>query len=223
MHSIGYNMKGGWTFHGKKRPTLIDRGAVIAGSPCQHYGCNHTASDCDSVCAISLLPGALDEADQAIFSKQVLSGLQLPDPKRTLRIDDDEHFESVIFEIFDYVSRASLGDAATRRLPDFRVQRMKRFIEQHAFESISLADIAKCLDLSPFTCIRRFKSATGITPLRYLSRLRFERAQALLHNRRLTIAEVGRSVGIHDRCYFTRWFSKEAGLAPHVYRQSISH
>jgi AraC-like DNA-binding protein len=222
MHSIGYQLTGGWMFHGKKRPTPVDRGTVIAGSPGQHYGCRHSRTACDAVCAISLLPGALDEADRSLFDAQVLSGLALPTLERALAIEDDDRFESVIFEIFDYVSRASLRDGAKPERPDFRVQRMKRFIEQHAYENITLSDIAACLDLSPFTCIRQFKRATGITPLHYLSRLRLDRAQTLLKNRRLTVAEVARGVGIRDRCYFTRWFSKAAGISPHGFRQKVN-
>jgi AraC-like DNA-binding protein len=221
MNSIGYQMKGGWTFHGKEAPALVDAGTVIAGSVGQHFGCRHSASACDSVCAVSLLPGALDETDRTIFHKQILAGRRLPDLKRSLAIDDDERFESLIFEMFDDVSRASLGETKAPRNVAFRVQRMKRFIERHACESITLSDIARCLDMSPFTCIRQFKSGTGITPLRYLSRLRLKRAQGLLKNPRLTIAEVGRQVGILDRYYFTRWFSKEAGVPPQRFRQIV--
>lgn len=212
---------GGWSFHGKKRPTPVDGGTVIAGSPGQHYGCKHARGACDAVCAISLLPGALDEADRAVFEAQVLDGLSLPTLERSLSIEGDDRFESFVFEIFDYVSRVSLRDGGRKR-SDFRVQRMKRFIEQHAYENITLGDIAACLDLSPFTCIRQFKSAMGVTPLRYLSRLRLNRAQALLKTRRLTIAEVAREVGIRDRCYFTRWFSNEAGISPDRFRQSLN-
>lgn len=221
MHSIGYQMMGGWSFHSNKPPMPVDRGTVIAGSPGQHYGCKHTGTACDAVCAISLLPGALDEADPVLFGAQVLNGLGLPALERSLSIEDDDRFESFIFEIFDYVSQASRRDGARYQRPDFRVQRMKRFIERHAYEHITLADIAACLDLSPFTCIRQFKRATGLTPLRYLSRLRLNRAQALLKNGRMTIAGVAREVGIRDRCYFARWFSKEAGISPHSFRQSV--
>jgi AraC-like DNA-binding protein len=221
MNSIGYQMQGGWKFHGAKSPALVGAETVIAGAAGQHYGCKHGTTGCDIVCAVSLLPGALDDADQAIFDKQVLGKLRLPDLTRALAIDGDERFDSLIFELFDYVSRASLGGANVPRGVAFRVQRMKRFIEQHAFEAITLSDIARCLDLSPFTCIRQFKYGTGTTPQRYLSELRLRRAQELLKNTRLTIGDVGRQVGIRDRYYFTRWFSKEAGVPPQRFRQIL--
>ena len=217
-HSIGYQMMGGWRFHGKKRPVVVARGTVIAGSPGQHYGCTHPAGTCESLCAVSLLPGALDEGDAAIFDTQVLNGLRLPVLKRFLTLDDDEQFESCIFDIFDRVSRASLRDGPAIDRIGFRAQRLKRFIEWHAFEDISLADIAACIGISPFTCIRQFKSATGITPLRYLTQVRVERAQILLKNQRLTIREVAHQVGIRDRYYFTRWFTKAVGIPPQEFR-----
>lgn len=119
MHSIGYQMTGGWTFHGKRRPVPVDRGTVIAGSPGQHYGCKHANIACDAVCAISLLPGALDEADQALFDAQVLNGVALPALERSLAIEDDARLESFVFDIFDYVSRASLRTGEVRRRPTF--------------------------------------------------------------------------------------------------------
>lgn len=221
MNSIGYQMQGGWKFHGTKTPALVDGDTVIAGSAGQQYGCKHGTSGCDTVCAVSLLPGALDEADQPIFDKQVLGKLRLPDLTHALEIDDDERFDSLIFELFDFVSRASLAAANVPRGVAFRVQRMKRFIEQHAFETITLSDIARCLNLSPFTCIRQFKHGTGTTPQRYLSELRLKRAQELLKNPRLTVGDVGQRVGIHDRYYFTRWFSKETGVPPQRFRQIL--
>jgi AraC-like DNA-binding protein len=219
MHSIGYAMQGGWRYHGNGRPELVDGGTVIAGLPGRHYGCKHTAIRCDSVCAISLRPGALDESDSPIFHKQILNGLRLPALNRVLTVDDEERFDALIFEIFDQVSRASSLESSRLRRTDFRVQRMKRFIEQHAFEDIALTDIARCVDLSPFTCIRQFKKAINVTPLRYVSELRFQRAQKLLKKSRLSIAEVGLKVGMRDRFYFTRWFSREAGVPPKRFRQ----
>jgi AraC-like DNA-binding protein len=221
MHSIGFELRGGWNLRGKRRPEVVDHETVIAGWPGVHYGCEHRGNHCESVCAISLRSDALDESDDTIFDKQVLSGLKLPPLLRCLRMVDDEQFDSFIFEMFDRVSRASLGDRSHIHRTDFRVQRMKRFIEQHAFEDIALADIARCVDLSPFTCIRQFKKTTKLTPLRYLSDLRFQRAQSLLKNPRLTIAEVGVRIGIQDRFYFSRWFSKEAGVSPQRFRQII--
>ena len=221
MNSIGYRMAGGWKFHGSNRAAAVDADSVIAGAAGQRYGCKHSKTRCDSVCAVSLLPGALDDADRAIFGKPILGRLRLPDLKLAASIEDDDRFDSLIFELFDFVSRASFGTARVPRNVALRVQRMKRFIERHAFENVTLSDIGRCLDLSPFTCVRQFKSGTGITPLRYLSELRLERAQALLKDPDLTVGEVGRRVGIGDRHYFTRWFSKETGVAPQRFRQIV--
>lgn len=190
---------------------------VIAGSPGQYYGCKHSAGECDTVCAISLRDGALDDMDQAMFDTQVLRGLPLPALERSLELEDEDRFDSLIFGIFDYVSRASLKGRVFRA--DVRVQRMKRFIERHAFEDISLTEIARSVQLSPFTCIRQFKSAVGSTPLRYLQRLRLDRARTLLKDRRLTIEQVARKVGIRDRFYFSRLFSREIGVPPQKFRQ----
>jgi AraC-like DNA-binding protein len=214
-------MAGGWEFHGKKRASLIEPGYVVAGSPGDRFGCKHNVINTDSY-IFSLQPDAFDEPDKAIFDDQVIPRLQPPRLSRIIALDDDDAFDSFVFEMFDLVSGASLGGVARTERTNVRVQRMKRFIEQHAFESITLSDVASCVALSPFACLRQFKNATGSTPLRYISRLRLERAQELLRSEAISIEDVARRVGIRDRCYFTRWFSKETGIPPYRFRQIAS-
>jgi AraC-like DNA-binding protein len=154
-----------------------------------------------------------------MFNTQVINGLALPDLGRCLSLETADEFDSFIFEVFGHVSTASLNGQRLLRRTSMRIQRAKRFIEQYAFEDISLGDIASSINVSPFTCLRQFRSATGETPHDYLSRLRLVRAQQLLRDRRLAIGEVAARIGIRDRSYFTRWFSRHVGMTPGKFRE----
>ncbi|HEY1728095.1 MAG TPA: AraC family transcriptional regulator [Candidatus Baltobacteraceae bacterium] len=213
---VGQTLSGSWEFHGKRGGATVDSQTLVAGTTGLHFGCKHEKNASNPGHIACLRPGALDP-EEPMFDDQVINRLRVPDLSRCLTIDSTDEFDSFIFEVFGHVSRASLdGDRSPQR--SLRIQRAKRFIEQHAFEDIALGDIAASINVSPFTCLRQFKALTGVTPHSYLSRLRLTRAQQLLKDHRLTIGEIGSRVGIRDRFYFTRWFSREVGISPGRYR-----
>ncbi len=214
---IDQQISGSWEFRGNSGRSFVQPGMVLAGSRGAHFDCRHTGERIERSISIALRPGAIGDDEQPIFDRQVVAGLSIPDLRMAVSIQSDDDFDSFMFEIFNRVSQASLGDCCSRK-PNVRAERIKRFIEQHAFENLSLAAIAACAGLSPFSCIRQFKRATGTTPLRYLSRIRLDRARRLLSTSHLTIGEVASQVAIHDRFYFTRWFSKQTGITPTNFR-----
>ena len=221
MPTIVQTIAGPWEFRGKSGHTEVDHSTIVAGSQGAVYGCKHETAPKtappDVAYIARLKPGAIDE-DELIFDKQVLERLRLPALNRAVAFEDDDEFESCVFEIFNYVSHASLHDRRSRNTNRLRVQRIKRFIEAHVSENIGLDEIAKCVDVTPFTCIRQFKSATSITPHQYLDRVRMHEAKSLLKKRNVAIPEVAARVGMRDYFYFTRWFAKHAGLPPGKFR-----
>jgi len=223
MSMVGQTKSGIWEFNGKRGGAVVDRTSVVVGTPGLHFGCRHNVAHPNTAYIAYLKPGALDEADEPLFDKQVLTGLRLPDLKMALSLENVDEFDSLIFDVFGRASCVSVDPHRRPGRSHVRAQRMKRFIEHHAFENITLSDVAACLDLSPFTCIRLFKGATGVTPQRYLSECRLIRAQELLRDGRLTIADVASRIGIRDRFYFTRWFSKSMGVPPQRFREIVNN
>jgi AraC-like DNA-binding protein len=207
-----------WHFHGRNGIDEIDDSTLVTGAPGYNFGCRHSPRSPGGGIIISLRPGALDEDERPLFARDTLRVPKLRNFEHALSIDNMDEFDSFVFEIFDYVSSASLQNARTAHRNHLRIQRAKRFIELHATESLSLKDMASCVGLSPFTFIRAFRAATGVTPHHYLSEIRLQRAKLLLKLARLSIAEVATLVGIRDQCYFARWFSKAAGVSPRRFR-----
>jgi AraC-type DNA-binding domain-containing proteins len=71
---------------------------------------------------------------------------------------------------------------------------------------------------------RRFKKATGLTPVEYLTDLRLNFAKKLLKENNIlhyTIAEIGTMSGYYDSNYFSRIFKKKNGLSPQEYLASV--
>ena len=103
------------------------------------------------------------------------------------------------------------GDAVIRKGEDW--------LHNHFPDDIDLDRVADHLKLTPRTFLRRFKAATGETPLAYLQRLRIEAAKPMLEDDRMTIQEVSLAVGYEDVAFFRDLFKRHVGLPPGAYRE----
>jgi len=70
--------------------------------------------------------------------------------------------------------------------------------------------------------VRRFKQATGITPIEYLQKTRIEAAKRLLEQTANSILGVMLDCGYNDIKAFRKVFRKEVGLTPTAYRYKFS-
>lgn len=70
--------------------------------------------------------------------------------------------------------------------------------------------------------VRRFKLATGITPIEYLQKTRMEAARRLLEQTDNSILSVMLDCGYNDIKAFRKVFKKEVGLTPTEYRQKFA-
>lgn len=101
------------------------------------------------------------------------------------------------------------------------IERMKQFIAFHLARPLSLRDLVEFTKLSPSTVGRLFREHLKTTPVTWILRMKTERAKTLLRTRRLSIADVGASVGIPDPYYFSKCFKKETGRSPLEYRRQV--
>jgi transcriptional regulator GlxA family with amidase domain len=66
---------------------------------------------------------------------------------------------------------------------------------------------------------RRFRQATGFTPVAYVQTLRVEEAKEYLETTDLPTEQVGATVGYEDPAFFRRLFKRHTGITPARYRQ----
>jgi transcriptional regulator GlxA family with amidase domain len=67
--------------------------------------------------------------------------------------------------------------------------------------------------------VRRFKQATGDSPLIYLQKLRVAAAKRLLESDHRTMQEISDAVGYQDVAYFRMLFQRYTGASPSAYRR----
>lgn len=103
------------------------------------------------------------------------------------------------------------------------VQRAVQFIERHHGEaSLSLAQVAAEVGMSPNHFSAVFSAETGENFRDHLSSLRIGRARELLRTTPMTNSEISDLVGYSDPHYFGAVFKRMTGLTPQQYRsQSV--
>jgi AraC-like DNA-binding protein len=218
MHVLVATTRGRWDFYGKQGTEEVDDTIAVVGLHRDHYGCRHDRRFGDSNLIASLRPFALDDEDEPLFERQVVPVRAAAALRLALRAQGDDDFDSRVFEVFYVISTLSLRDVRRVQAGRLRMQRVKRFIEDHAFGDLALRDIAASIGMSPFACLRQFKVHTGMTPHAYVSAVRLTRAQQLLRKTTLAVGEIGVRIGISDSAYFSRWFAKGTGLTPSRFR-----
>lgn len=94
------------------------------------------------------------------------------------------------------------------------------WMTKHAAETLSISEIAEQCNMSRRSLERYFLEATGVSPARFRTRCRIERAKTLLRDSAADLVEVSEQCGFYDQSHFTRVFSSEAGMPPRKWRES---
>lgn len=100
----------------------------------------------------------------------------------------------------------------------YRLERTLDYINNHYYEDIELAKLAKLSALSESQLIRTFKKTYGNTPIGYQLELRLSEAQRLLRETSLLVSEISSRLGFSDNNYFSHFFHRKVGVSPVRYR-----
>jgi AraC-like DNA-binding protein len=101
------------------------------------------------------------------------------------------------------------------------VRRVRECIDSRYAENVTLEELARIADLSPFHLVRVFRKEVGLPPHAYQTRLRLNHAKALLAQA-ATIGEAALSAGFFDQSHFTNHFRKVFGYAPGVLLKGLA-
>jgi transcriptional regulator GlxA family with amidase domain len=108
-----------------------------------------------------------------------------------------------------------------RNHADELVIQVQQYIETHYPKKLSIDGICGVFNLSRRTFERRFKKATGNSPIGYLQRVRVEAAKKLLEEGYKTVSEIVFEVGYTDMKAFRDVFKKVTGTTPIEYKSKF--
>lgn len=112
-------------------------------------------------------------------------------------------------------------EGSTDKHSDETVLQIQLWLQDNYQQEIKFAELAEHFDMSVRSMNRRFKLATGKTPLRYLQDIRMGIARDLLKTSNLSISEIAYSVGYQDLGHFSALFKKSFSATPHDYRTTV--
>jgi transcriptional regulator GlxA family with amidase domain len=101
---------------------------------------------------------------------------------------------------------------------DRQVQHAQEWLFRHFGEHVQIEELARRVGMSPRSFARRFRAASGMTPIAYLHQLRINAARHLLEGEGASLQEVSRDVGYEDVTFFRRLFKRYTGEPPRAYR-----
>ena len=110
--------------------------------------------------------------------------------------------------------------------PDWRdvnvlFSEVKRFLDAHAEETLSLDALAARFYVSKSYLSHIFREIAGISPMRYFALRKLERARELLSDSDHSVAEISERCGFNDPCYFIRAFKRAFGMTPAACRKAF--
>lgn len=125
-----------------------------------------------------------------------------------------------------------LGDRSDGQLPYAAMTRLRQhgdavvatcqeWIADNYAASNPVARMVAHSGLPERTLKRRFKAATGYSPVEYVQALRIEESKQLLETTAEVIDRVAQVVGYEDPTFFRRLFKRRTGVTPARYRQKF--
>ncbi|MCR5421707.1 MAG: response regulator [Lachnospiraceae bacterium] len=99
------------------------------------------------------------------------------------------------------------------------VERAKTYISENYSKDISLDEVSREVDISPYYFSKLFKEETGENFIEYLTSVRINKAKQLITGSDMSMKEICTSVGYSDPNYFSRIFKKNVGLTPTEYKE----
>lgn len=105
---------------------------------------------------------------------------------------------------------------------DSTVEKAQCYMGKKFTDAITVEALASNFGISSRHFVRRFKNATGDSPLQYLQRIRIEAAKQKLEKTGQSIYEITQGIGYEDPNSFRKLFKKNTGLSPGEYRNRFS-
>ncbi len=119
--------------------------------------------------------------------------------------------------------REAVSNMTTGRMnhTNYLIKQAQGYIEENFHKDISLDDISRKLNISPYYFSKLFKEETGENYVEYVTERRMNQAKNLLKNADKSIKEICAEVGYSDPNYFSRIFKKYQGVTPTEYKENV--
>lgn len=103
-----------------------------------------------------------------------------------------------------------------------QINQARIIMRENAITGISPKEVAQQINMGYSRFRKLFKEYTNVSPARFISELKLQKAKNLLLNSLMSVKEISYMAGYEDAAYFTALFKKYTGYSPLVYRKQFS-
>lgn len=126
---------------------------------------------------------------------------------------DDEMEATMLRLLFELLGRQCFSSSM-----DERIKKVVQYIHQDIAKPHSIETLSQVACLSPTQFKYLFSQDMSLSPLKYLAKLRMEKARTLLTNTDMPISRISEEVGFSNPSSFTRSFTGYFGSTPKSFR-----
>jgi len=121
-----------------------------------------------------------------------------------------------------YLLRAEMADSNLTALNDPEISKALQLIHAEPEFDWTLAGIAYQVGLSRASFATRFREKVGMTPMRYITGWRMQKACQLLQDTNLPLTAISQRVGYTSEAAFSRAFKREFDQNPGAWRRTAT-
>lgn len=141
---------------------------------------------------------------------------------RMQKLAAKEDCMSILYSVYAEIIR--MGGQAY--IPSHKLKQLDKAVqfvaENFSREDLSTEEIALAADMSESHFRRLFKSAYHLSPIKYVTLMRINRAKERIRYSSDSFSEIALETGFANVYYFSRIFKKEVGCTPSEYRAAHS-
>lgn len=171
----------------------------------------------DMILSSGLTAGKIYSAwpNQSVYSMIMKMGDEL----RIKRTGGETRANGLFLELLSFLARELKSDRKSGNRYS-RILPALRDMEKNAGARRSNEEYAKMCGLTPYYFIHLFKEVTGESPVKYISELNMRKAEYLLEDTNMGVADIARLTGFESPSYFTKRFKERFGKTPSEFRES---
>lgn len=156
--------------------------------------------------------------DRSLRTFLQFSAMELPEFSGSPNIGQDNFSNQVIV-----ILTSMLGDRIFNHLDKRRridLNWINTYLEKRLHKKISIEQLARESGISPSYFYTLFKEEIGVTPHRYITEKRLEKARLMLETTSLSIVDISYETGFSSQSALNNSFRKEYGYTPGSVRKS---
>lgn len=127
---------------------------------------------------------------------------------------------SLLYKFLVILKNSTLWSGGDQNEKSLQLLPVISYMENNYNKYSSVEDMANIIGVSPYHFCRLFKQAFHLSPFKYLTRLRIQKAKELLvSSSNMTVKEIAKTTGYNDSSYFCSVFKEHEKLTPLEFRK----